>query len=154
MDLLVFHRPFSKPNPSSCPQPLVHFFIHKFVNRRFRLFANGYLQVNGVPGTLKQGQTAYLHPGGLQLSVSGGSLLANLTGIYGNSVTLAGGAYSVGIQAGPSSAYVTINGNQVLGARQGAVANPFGGSVIDSKCRAALISLLDKLRSTGHGLIG
>lgn len=46
---------------------------------------------------------------------------------------------------------VTIAGNQVLGDRQPAIADPAGGSVADVESRAALASILGTLRS--HGLI-
>jgi hypothetical protein len=47
---------------------------------------------------------------------------------------------------------VRINGQIVLRERQPAVADPAGGTVIDSQCRAAVGAILGALRT--HGLIG
>lgn len=44
-----------------------------------------------------------------------------------------------------------ISGNQVVGERGEAIANPSGGSVVDSEVRAVVASILGALR--GHGLI-
>jgi hypothetical protein len=47
-----------------------------------------------------------------------------------------------------------VAGNQVVGARGAAIANPAGGATVDAEARAALVALLDALRAaTGHGLI-
>lgn len=46
---------------------------------------------------------------------------------------------------------VTIDGIQVVGARQGAIAEPDRGDTIDSEARAAISAILSALR--GHGLI-
>ena len=46
---------------------------------------------------------------------------------------------------------VRIGGNQVLGARQGAISDPTGGTVIDVESRLALLAILGALRT--HGLI-
>lgn len=48
-------------------------------------------------------------------------------------------------------ASVMIGGSQVVGPRQGAVANPAGGTVIDAESRTALSAILTALRA--HGLI-
>lgn len=49
---------------------------------------------------------------------------------------------------------LSVAGQQVIGARGAAVADPTGGSVVDAECRAQLSALLAELRaSTGHGLI-
>lgn len=58
------------------------------------------------------------------------------------------GAWRIGDYPATS---VTIAGNRVLGERQGAIANPAGGSVIDAESRAALGAILTALRA--HGLI-
>ncbi len=47
---------------------------------------------------------------------------------------------------------VKLNGTRILGDQQPAVADPVGGSVVDTECRAALIALADRIRN--HGLIG
>lgn len=44
-----------------------------------------------------------------------------------------------------------VNGEKVVGARQGAIAEPVGGSVIDAECRSAVNAMLSVLRA--HGLI-
>lgn len=49
-----------------------------------------------------------------------------------------------------TSAY-KVDGTVVLGNQQAAITNPTGGSTVDDECRAALISLLDALRT--HGVI-
>ncbi|MCG3133395.1 MAG: hypothetical protein HMLKMBBP_00552 [Planctomycetes bacterium] len=46
---------------------------------------------------------------------------------------------------------LVVAGDQVVGARAGAIADPAGGMVIDGMCRAAVIQILNALR--GHGLI-
>lgn len=49
---------------------------------------------------------------------------------------------------------ILVGSQKVVANRGTAVANPTGGSVVDVECRAALITLLDRLRPTaGHGLI-
>ena len=48
-------------------------------------------------------------------------------------------------------AAVIIEGSQVLGARQGAISNPSGGTVTDTESRAALGAILAAMRA--HGLI-
>jgi hypothetical protein len=46
---------------------------------------------------------------------------------------------------------LVVAGDQVVGARAGAIADPAGGMVIDLMCRAAVTQILNALR--GHGLI-
>lgn len=46
---------------------------------------------------------------------------------------------------------LVVGGDQVVGVRGSAIANPSGGSVVDSEARAALTSILGALRA--HGLI-
>jgi hypothetical protein len=46
---------------------------------------------------------------------------------------------------------LVVAGDQVVGARAGAIADPAGGMVIDLMCRAAVVQILNALR--GHGLI-
>jgi hypothetical protein len=48
-------------------------------------------------------------------------------------------------------ATLTVAGHQVVGARQGAIPDPAGGSVIDAESRAALAAILAAMRA--HGLI-
>lgn len=49
------------------------------------------------------------------------------------------------------AATLSVGGNNVVGPRQGAIADPAGGSVIDAESRAALAAILDAMRA--HGLI-
>lgn len=58
------------------------------------------------------------------------------------------GAWRYGLLRGSS---VTVDGNQVVGARQAAIAAPGGGSVVDVEGRAAIGLILAGLRA--HGLI-
>ena len=46
---------------------------------------------------------------------------------------------------------VSVAGNQVLGARLAAVADPAGGTTVDAEARAAIALVLARLRE--HGLI-
>ncbi|MBU3078460.1 DUF2793 domain-containing protein [Sphingomonas quercus] len=46
---------------------------------------------------------------------------------------------------------IEVNGEQVLGSRQPAVADPAGGSMVDAQARLAVSQILDVLRA--HGLI-
>ena len=48
-------------------------------------------------------------------------------------------------------ARLVVGGDRVVGARQAAVADPSGGTVIDIEARAALVAMLGVLRT--HGLI-
>lgn len=50
-----------------------------------------------------------------------------------------------------SATSVSVGGQQVVGARGTAIANPAGGSVIDVEGRTAIVAVLDRLRT--HGLI-
>ena len=49
------------------------------------------------------------------------------------------------------AAALSIGGNQIIGARQAAVADPSGGTTVDAEARAAIAALLSRLRQ--HGLI-
>lgn len=49
------------------------------------------------------------------------------------------------------AARLTVGGLQVVGARLAAVADPSGGSVIDAEARAAIATILARLRQ--HGLV-
>ncbi|MCW4462214.1 DUF2793 domain-containing protein [Sphingomonas sp. BT-65] len=50
-----------------------------------------------------------------------------------------------------SAAQLVIDGEQVVGAREGAIDEPDGGSVVDAEARAAIEAILQALRA--HGLI-
>jgi hypothetical protein len=58
------------------------------------------------------------------------------------------GAWSTGSLA---ASQIVIGGQQVVGARNAAIADPTGGSVVDPESRATLAAILAMLRS--HGLI-
>jgi hypothetical protein len=58
------------------------------------------------------------------------------------------GAWEIGVLRGAS---VVIEGVQVIGSRQGAIAPPSGGTNIDAESRAAVVQILTALRQ--HGLI-
>lgn len=60
----------------------------------------------------------------------------------------AGGAWTSGLV--PASALL-VGGMQVVGGRQGAIADPTGGGTVDAEARAALLLVLRALRV--HGLI-
>ena len=48
-------------------------------------------------------------------------------------------------------AALAIGGNQVVGARLPAIADPVGGSTVDTEARSAIATVLSRLRA--HGLI-
>lgn len=58
------------------------------------------------------------------------------------------GNWEIGVVRG---ANVVIGGEQVVGARQGAIASPAGGATTDSEARAAVDQILNAMRA--HGLI-
>lgn len=62
--------------------------------------------------------------------------------------TFVDGAWETGLL---KASRLVIGNNQVVGSRAAAIANPVGGSVIDSEARSAIGSILTMLR--GHGLI-
>ena len=66
----------------------------------------------------------------------------------GQTATYDGAAWVVGTIKG---AKLELAGSQVVGARGAAVANPVGGAVVDVEARAAIVAMLDRMRS--HGLI-
>ncbi len=67
----------------------------------------------------------------------------------GQVAVFAAGAWELGhLQA----AKLSIGGNQVVGARLAAIADPAGGSTIDTEARGAIVAILERLRQ--HGLIG
>lgn len=66
----------------------------------------------------------------------------------GEVATFSGGAWEKGhVRA----AKVSVGGNQVVGARLAAVADPTGGATTDAEARAAIAAILARLRT--HGLI-
>jgi hypothetical protein len=66
----------------------------------------------------------------------------------GVSARRAGGTWVIGAQAVKS---LSVNGQQVVGAQQAAIAAPAGGTVIDTQARSAVASIISALRQ--HGLV-
>jgi Protein of unknown function (DUF2793) len=66
----------------------------------------------------------------------------------GQFATFSGGTWEKG---NVRAAKVSIDGNQVVGGRLAAVADPAGGGVIDAEARSAIAAVLARLRQ--HGLI-
>ena len=95
----------------------------------------------------KAGHVAGYTAGGWRLipPADGLTLLVKSTGTY---ATFRGGAWDVGeVRA----ATVKIGGQQVVGGRGGAIADPAGGGTVDTEGRAAIAAILGALRT--HGLI-
>jgi hypothetical protein len=59
-----------------------------------------------------------------------------------------GGAWEIGLLRGDA---VVIGGEQVIGSRAAAIADPAGGATVDNEARTAIDAILDALRE--HGLI-
>jgi hypothetical protein len=59
-----------------------------------------------------------------------------------------GGGWQLGVLP---AAMLKIGGNQVVGARQPAIAAPTGGSTVDTEARTAVAAILVALKT--HGLI-
>lgn len=68
--------------------------------------------------------------------------------VSGQTATYDAAAWVVGTVKG---AKLELAGSQVVGARGAAVANPSGGANVDAEARAAIVAILDRMRS--HGLI-
>ena len=66
----------------------------------------------------------------------------------GQTATYDGTAWNIGAIKG---ATLKLGASQVVGARLAAVASPTGGTVIDVEARAAIVLILDRMRT--HGLI-
>lgn len=62
-----------------------------------------------------------------------------------------GGAGSFQVTDNAGSVEVSVNGVKVLGAQESAIADPAGGSTIDSEARTAISSILSALEA--HGII-
>ena len=68
--------------------------------------------------------------------------------VSGQTASYDAAAWVVGTVKG---AKLELAGSQVVGARGTAVANPTGGANVDAEARAAIVAILDRMRS--HGLI-
>ena len=68
--------------------------------------------------------------------------------VSGQTATYDAAAWVVGTVKG---AKLELAVSQVVGARLAAVANPSGGANVDAEARAAIVAILDRMRS--HGLI-
>lgn len=66
----------------------------------------------------------------------------------GQTATYDGTSWVVGTVKG---AKLELAGSQVVGARGVAVADPTGGTVVDAEARAAIVAILERIRT--HGLI-
>lgn len=77
--------------------------------------------------------------------------IEGLTALVRSTGTMAqyrNGAWEIGALHGSS---VLVDGDQVVGARTGAIENPTGGGVVDAEARNAVAAILTALRQ--HGLI-
>ena len=83
--------------------------------------------------------------GGFARGVEGAQVLDRASG---QMVVRRNGGWEAGLVRAQE---VRINGLTVLRERQPAAADPAGGSVVDSQCRAAVAAILAALRT--HGLI-
>lgn len=82
---------------------------------------------------------------GFVRSVEGLSALVKASGTI---AVFRAGAWEIGTMRGEQ---LILGGNQVVGGRLAAVADPSGGTVVDSEARAAVAAILARLRA--HGLI-
>jgi hypothetical protein len=86
-----------------------------------------------------------MEPGGLSVRSSGGNPRSD---IGKGSMTLISSGGAAGIY-GPTS--VILNGTQVLSTQGASIGDPVGGANIDTQCRTAVVSILQRLRN--HGII-
>ena len=108
-----------------------------------------YIVAAGAPGAWSghNGELACMTAGGWRFcrAVEGQSAYIRSTGTFG---LFRQNAWEIGTLTGNR---LMLGGQQVVGARAAAIANPAGGSVIDVQCRDAVASILVALRA--HGLI-
>ena len=108
-----------------------------------------YIVAAGAPGAWSghDGEFACMTAGGWRFcrAVEGQSAYIRSTGTFG---LFRQNAWEIGTLTGNR---LMLGGQQVVGARAAAIANPAGGSVIDVQCRDAVASILVALRA--HGLI-
>ena len=86
-------------------------------------------------------------PGGWRFVAAVAGMTA-LDKVSGQTANYDGTAWSIGAIKG---ATLKLGASQVVGARLAAVANPSGGTVVDVEARAAIVLILDRMRT--HGLI-
>lgn len=103
-------------------------------------------RADGGVGWARQGDWGY-GAGGWRFVAAVAGMRA-LDKVSGQTAAYDGAAWVVGTVNG---ATLELAGAQVVGARLAAVANPFGGASVDVEARAAIIAILDRMRS--HGLI-
>jgi hypothetical protein len=77
--------------------------------------------------------------------VEGMSLFVRATATW---AMFRGGAWEIGLLSGDA---VVIGGEQVIGSRAAAIADPAGGATVDNEARTAIGAILGALRE--HGLI-
>jgi len=111
--------------------------------------ASCYLVASGATGAWagKDGMLAGYTEGGWRFiaPVEGARVLDRSSG---QMVLRRNGTWESGIVRGQQ---LQIDGSTVVRERQAAIADPAGGSVIDSQCRSAVSAILSMLRA--HGLI-
>jgi hypothetical protein len=84
--------------------------------------------------------------GGWRFVVPGEGMAVHVKSL-GTGATFRSGTWDVGVRA----SRLVVEGQQVVGARRPAIADPSGGSTVDSQARAALGQILAAMRL--HGLI-
>ncbi len=88
----------------------------------------------------------------MSLKIGGNTVINNTRNITASSfISVASGTRIDSSGDINAASKYSVNGTQVVGARQSAIANPSGGSTVDTEGRAATASILAALRS--HGLI-
>ena len=72
--------------------------------------------------------------------------MAVIDRVTGQSIAWRSGGWESGIARVTE---VRVDGTRVLAGRQGAIADPGGGTVVDAECRAAVADILDRQRANG-----
>lgn len=128
------------------------------------------LNVENLRGKLAQSQLANIPrlstlPALSDISYEDGDCVSVSSVIYIRNRSIEPGSWdaisALAVGANPSFTTVDVSveykqsGQKVVSSRGGIIADPAGGATIDVESRAAISSILSRLRaSTGHGLIG